>query len=104
MSPHPRPSPSTPHADALAHARAGNRDEAVALIERRVNSSSNDADRAEGALALAEIASLAVAEGDLPAAERALGLALVLRADFADLQLRHGRLLVRLGRRSEAQE
>jgi tetratricopeptide (TPR) repeat protein len=102
MSPRPAPESHAPHAAALARALAGDRDTAIAEIEREVSAGAGPSDRAAAALALAEIASLAEQSADPAGAERALASALTFRGDFADLQLRHGRVLSRLGQRREA--
>jgi len=102
VSPRPPADPPAPHAGALARARAGARDEAVAEIERTASRGAPESERTAAALALAEIAALAEQDQDLAGSERALASALAYRRDFADLQLRHGRVLARLGQRREA--
>ncbi|MEO5618130.1 MAG: tetratricopeptide repeat protein [Candidatus Eisenbacteria bacterium] len=102
MSPRRIPEPDAPHGAALARARAGERDAAIADIERAVDAGAGPSQRAAAALALAEVAALAEQGADLAGAERALASALTFRRDFADLQLRHGRVLSRLGASREA--
>ena len=103
MSPRPE---STPHSEfhpALERARAGQTSEAVLLIERLLAPKGAASARATpAALALAEVARHAERAHDLPAAERALALALELRPRFADVQYQYACVLLLRQRRYEA--
>ena len=99
----PVPVPEPEFACALRQARAGRFAEAMAEVERLVGEGETGGQRAVAAAeALAHVACLAEAAGDLAQGERALERALELRPDYPDFHYRRARLLARLQRRPEA--
>jgi tetratricopeptide (TPR) repeat protein len=100
---HRRPRPESEFANALGDARAGRHAHAVEQIERLAGEGPLPAARkALAAEALAQVADLAEAAGDVARAAGALEAALRFRPDYPDLHYRRARLLLGLQRRAEA--
>ncbi len=96
MSPRPLPPEGDAFEPALALARAGRPEEALAGLSQVVAAGGAQGQgRSAGALAYAEVARIAEATGALATAERALDEALRLAPDYADLHYRRGCLLLR---------
>ncbi|HTO91201.1 MAG TPA: tetratricopeptide repeat protein [Candidatus Sulfotelmatobacter sp.] len=87
---------------ARSLAQAGNPAAAIEAIEAALESASAPSERASAANALADVATACERARDYATAERALDRATRARGDFADLQCRHARALLRLDRRREA--
>jgi tetratricopeptide (TPR) repeat protein len=103
VSPRPVELPGSGFEEAIALARRGEFDAALKLIERVLASDEGgESHRSAAAAALAEVAELGEAAGQLGAAERALKRALEIRPRFADLHYRYARMLLAGQRRSEA--
>lgn len=98
----PQPDPSIPFDDALALANAGRHADAVMRALEIAGESPQESRAAAAAQVLARIGRLAESSGDLPAADRALEHAIILRPRYADLHFQYGALLVQRGRRTEA--
>jgi tetratricopeptide (TPR) repeat protein len=98
----PQPDPSIPFDDALELANAGRHADAVMRALEIAGESPQESRAAAAAQVLARIARLAEGCGDLPAADRALEHAIILRPRYADLHFQYGTLLVQRGRRTEA--
>ena len=96
MSPRPLPSENAPFEPALALARAGRLDEALAAVAAAVlpGKGGPGPQRAAAALAYAEVARLAEAAGALDAASRALDEAVRLAPSYADLHYQRACLLI----------
>ena len=103
MSPRPLPPESATFEPALALARAGLFDEALAaLSDLSRPSAGREQRRGAGALAFAQVAQLAEAAGALATSERALDEALRLAPAFADLHFQRACLLLVRHQRPEA--
>ena len=103
MTPRPLPPESAPFEPALALARAGRFDDAVAALDDALSPrAGRDPRPAAGALAWAEVAELAQAAGELAFAERAIDQALRLAPTFADLHHQRACLMLLLQRRPAA--
>jgi tetratricopeptide (TPR) repeat protein len=98
--------PSAAFAAALDAARslaqAGNPSAAIEAIAAALKDDSAPSDRAAAANALGDVATWCERARDFATAELALDCATRMRSDFADLQCRHARALLRLDRRREA--
>jgi tetratricopeptide (TPR) repeat protein len=95
MNPRTYELPDSPFAPALAFVRAHRFADAILAIEKVPRASSGgDSIATEAAGALAHVARLAEAEGDLDAARRALTSAVALRPGFPDLHVDRARVLL----------
>ena len=96
MTPRPLPPESDAFDAALALARGGHLEDALAaLSEVLASEGAPERRRPAAALAYAEVARLAEVAGALELAERGLSEALRLASDYADLHYRRGCLLLR---------
>jgi tetratricopeptide (TPR) repeat protein len=95
MSPKPLPPEASPFEPALAIAREGRLDDALAALADAVRAESARGGRRDAAaLAYAHVARLAEASGNVAAALRALDDAVRLAPTFADLHYRRGCVLL----------
>ncbi|MBI3540193.1 MAG: hypothetical protein HY076_07975, partial [Candidatus Eisenbacteria bacterium] len=99
MSPRPQPSSDAPFDAALALARAGRFDEALAALRRAAGAGSRHAD---AALAFAELARTAEESGAARHALEALDAATALAPGYADLHYRRGCALITAQRHADA--
>lgn len=106
MTPRPAPQPgSGPDLEiARRMAREGHVDQAIAWLDREIAEAEGSDGRVRCVTVLGEIAAAAEQSGEHELALRAVRLACETAPTWADLQLRRGRLLASLGRRTEARE
>jgi tetratricopeptide (TPR) repeat protein len=83
-------------------AQSGDPSRAVAAIEEALVRDSGPSEKAAAANALADVATWCERARDFATAEQALDRATRTRPEFADLQCRHARALLRLDRRRDA--
>jgi protein O-GlcNAc transferase len=99
----PIPVPESEFTDAVRTARAGRHAQAIERIESLMREGALPPERKVAAAdALAHIARLAAAAGDVAQAAVALEVALRFQSDYPDLHYRRARLLLQLHRRPEA--
>lgn len=106
MTPRPIPQPgSGPDLEVSRRmAREGHYDQAIAWLERALSESDARDVHMRCVTALGEVSAIAEHAGDPEVALRAARRAREAAPDWADLQLRCGRLFALLGRRAEARE
>ncbi len=104
MTPRPIEPPPSAFAAALAHARDGRCADAVLEVSGGLGADADDAQRADAARTLAQIARLAESAGETPTALAALDRAVECCSGWADLHLQRARACIALDRRAAARE